>query len=285
LGIFGPFRPMRSPWGPQTNILDFVRVVLVVLKIFIYLTKPQTDLLTKGLDFRPTPRQVPTVDYITATEKAAISIGTNTAAAADLRNTINHILKNPKPYTSNLNREEIRALTDLRKIPNITILPADKGRATVVMDTSQYLRKMTPHTTGNPSNLLLPVDPTTEYKEALTKTLQPLSDIDYTLFKQVRPTREVTPRMQGQPKVHKPPDDQGQYPFRPIVSGRDSITQKSPKKATPDTRLVQIVFSQPDQVVWFQFLLPDISQTLQDHMYLSKYHNLCNYSKMVINSI
>jgi hypothetical protein len=30
--------------------------------------------------------------------------------------------------------------------------------------------------------------------------------------------------MQGQPKVHKTPDDQGQYPFRPIVSGRDSIT-------------------------------------------------------------
>jgi hypothetical protein len=30
--------------------------------------------------------------------------------------------------------------------------------------------------------------------------------------------------MQGQPKVHKPKDDEGQYPFRPIVSGKDSIT-------------------------------------------------------------
>jgi hypothetical protein len=30
--------------------------------------------------------------------------------------------------------------------------------------------------------------------------------------------------MQGQPKVHKPTDEQGQYPFRPIVSGRNSIT-------------------------------------------------------------
>ena len=35
--------------------------------------------------------------------------------------------------------------------------------------------------------------------------------------------------MQGQPKVHKTPDDQGQYPFRHIVSGRDSITAPTAK--------------------------------------------------------
>jgi hypothetical protein len=35
--------------------------------------------------------------------------------------------------------------------------------------------------------------------------------------------------MQGQPKVHKPPDDQGQYPFRPIVFGRDSLTATTSK--------------------------------------------------------
>jgi hypothetical protein len=35
--------------------------------------------------------------------------------------------------------------------------------------------------------------------------------------------------MRGQPKVHKPSDDQGQYPFRPIVSGRDSLTASTSK--------------------------------------------------------
>jgi hypothetical protein len=35
--------------------------------------------------------------------------------------------------------------------------------------------------------------------------------------------------MQGQPKVYKTPDDQGQYPFRPIVSGRDSLTAPTAK--------------------------------------------------------
>ena len=97
------------------------------------------------------------------------------------------------------------------------------------MDTSQYHRKMIPHTSGNPSNLVLPTDPTAEYTAALTETLLPLSDINFSLYQQIRPTREVTPCMQGQPKVHKPPDDQGQYPFRPIVSGRDSLTAPTSK--------------------------------------------------------
>jgi hypothetical protein len=35
--------------------------------------------------------------------------------------------------------------------------------------------------------------------------------------------------MQGQPTVHKLPDDQGQYPLRPIVSGRDSLTAPTAK--------------------------------------------------------
>jgi hypothetical protein len=35
--------------------------------------------------------------------------------------------------------------------------------------------------------------------------------------------------MQGQPKVHKPLDDQGQFPFRPIVSGMGAITQPTSK--------------------------------------------------------
>jgi hypothetical protein len=84
---------------------------------------------------------------------------------------------------------------------------------------------MIPHTSGNPSNIILPTDPTTEYKASLNEALLPLSDhIPFPLYKKLHPTREVTPCMQGQPKVHKPPDDQGQYPFRPIVSVRDSLT-------------------------------------------------------------
>jgi hypothetical protein len=63
----------------------------------VTLTQPQIDHLTKGLAFRPTPKHTPTTDYITATELAANAIGTNTAAAANLRNTVAHILKLTQP--------------------------------------------------------------------------------------------------------------------------------------------------------------------------------------------
>jgi hypothetical protein len=129
-----------------------------------------------------------------------------------------------------ITKEETKALHDLKKTPDITILPTDKGRATVIMDTSQYHRMMIPHTSGNPSNIILPTDPTTEYRTSFAATLQPLSDVlPYQIYQKICPTREVTPRIQGQPKVHKTPDDQGQYPFRPIVSGRDSLTAPTVK--------------------------------------------------------
>jgi hypothetical protein len=64
----------------------------------VTLTQPQINILTKGLAFRPTPKRVPIIDFITATEKAAATIGTHTAAAADLRNAVAHILSHLSLY-------------------------------------------------------------------------------------------------------------------------------------------------------------------------------------------
>jgi hypothetical protein len=79
----------------------------------ITLNQPQINILTKGIAFRHTPRHPPTIDFITATECAAIAIGTDTAAAADLRTTVAHILSHPKTSSSSITLEEARAITDL----------------------------------------------------------------------------------------------------------------------------------------------------------------------------
>ena len=47
--------------------------------------------------------------------------------------------KCPKP---NLSRQELQALTDLKRNSDIMILPADKGRATVVLDKVEYDEKV-----------------------------------------------------------------------------------------------------------------------------------------------
>jgi hypothetical protein len=131
-----PPHPTPSP-PPATNPKDR----WLFNKSSIYLTQLQVNILTKGLAFPPTPRHAPTIDFIIATECAAIAIGTDTAAAANLRTTVTHILTHPKTSPSNITPEENQAITDLRKIPNITIFPADKGCATVIMDTPNTTAK------------------------------------------------------------------------------------------------------------------------------------------------
>jgi len=66
------------------------------------------------------------------------------------------------------------------------------------MDTAQYHRKMLPHTSDNPSNLIISTDPTKEYKESLIKTLLHIKPhLPFYIYRQLYPTREVTPHMQG----------------------------------------------------------------------------------------
>jgi hypothetical protein len=105
-----------------------------------------------------------------------------------------HILNHPKAYPSNITPDETKAIRELRTNKEITIFPADKGRATVIMDTTQYIHKMVPHTSGNPSNLILPTDPAKKYKDFLIQTLTLIEPyIPLSLYRQVYPTRKVTP--------------------------------------------------------------------------------------------
>ena len=45
---------------------------------------------------------------------------------------------------SNLNKDQRQALKDLSKEKSILVLPADKGRCTIVMDTDDYETKVRP---------------------------------------------------------------------------------------------------------------------------------------------
>ncbi|KAI8517802.1 hypothetical protein Bbelb_038190 [Branchiostoma belcheri] len=62
--------------------------------------------------------------------------------AEALRTKVATTLKVSKPPASNITREERTALKDLATNQDILILPADKGRCTVVLDREQYDRKV-----------------------------------------------------------------------------------------------------------------------------------------------
>ena len=76
---------------------------------------------------------------------------------------------------SNLSKDELKALDELKKDQDIRILPADKGRIVVVLDTAEYKQKC--------ENLLKDTatyknlgskDPTSKYKKELVNVLQEL---------------------------------------------------------------------------------------------------------------
>jgi len=100
------------------------------------LSEPETSVLAKGLNFATAPSVIPIDEYVLSTEKACSQLAP--AKAESMRGEITNILKKAKPPVFNISKEEKLALDKIRKDTSIQILPADKGRATVIMDKDDY---------------------------------------------------------------------------------------------------------------------------------------------------
>ena len=84
------------------------------------------------------------------------------------------MLKNAKPPKSNISREERQALADLKNDDTIYTVPADKGRAVVVMDRSVYEAKMGALLSDTKTYEKLKKTPTAKYKTQVIDTLKDL---------------------------------------------------------------------------------------------------------------
>lgn len=97
--------------------------------------------LAKGLNFAVVPDKVPVVELITATESAIQNNKFPEAEDKQLCTKISMTLSSAKPL-GNLGKQEKQAVTSLSKDHNITILPADNGRCTVVVNKEDYREKV-----------------------------------------------------------------------------------------------------------------------------------------------
>ncbi|XP_078384814.1 uncharacterized protein LOC144667294 [Oculina patagonica] len=107
------------------------------------------------------------------------------------------------------------ALKSLKEDESITVLPADKGRASVVMDADTYRTKMSTLIENGPYQLLNK-DPTDRLTRKLSKellTLKRNGDLLEAVYNKIRPRHKQPPRIYGLPKIHK-----ADIPLRPIVS-------------------------------------------------------------------
>ena len=190
------------------------------------LSDPELSILKKGLNFAVIPRRVPVVDTITATEAACRDL--NSGDANELRARVSGILKrHDRVKEQNVSKQEWQAIEQLKRDDTIMILPADKGRVTVVMKKSEYQEKCEHLLNDEKTYKKLKGDPTRKYKAELGNVLRDLKDrkiITPDLHRKLYPTVDQPPRFYGLPKVHK-----NNIPLHPIVSSIGTITYECVK--------------------------------------------------------
>ena len=112
-----------------------------------------------------------------------------------------YLIKRAKLPKPNITKNERTSLQKLQKDDKFAILPADKGRSTVLMNTTEYKEKMEALVGAESTYTKLNKDPTNRYKNKLVGTLgrwkreKQISDNLY-------PDSEEPPKLYGTPKEH-----------------------------------------------------------------------------------
>ena len=183
------------------------------------LTSEQKSVLGKGLNFAVSPENIPVDEIITATELACSKLPP--CAANDLRAEIVGKVRTARKPEPNISKGEQKAIQELKRLDDLVIIGADKGKATVVLDKCEYDSKVKDMLSDESTYEKLSFNPTARYKKKLVEILQRLSEekkINRTQYDYLYPTSESTPRLYCTPKIHKP-----DVPLRPIVDYTGSI--------------------------------------------------------------
>ena len=144
-----------------------------VINLSIYkLSRNQNKILVKGLNYAVTPEKIPTEEFVVAAEQATWSLPQE--QKDKLRADVTGVLKSAKVPKQNITRQERTALKGLQKEKSITILPADKGKATVIMETREYQEKIKEMLNDEATYEKLKKDPTKKYKAELIRMVNSL---------------------------------------------------------------------------------------------------------------
>ena len=169
-----------------------------------FITYRSEHVLSKGLNFAITPDTLLVEEFVVAIEKGCHKMEADKAES--FRNDVLGVLSSAKCPQPNMNVQERKALFDLKKNQSILILPADKGRATVVVDKDDYEKKVSDMLGDRKTYEELKRDPTPIYKRKLMSVLTRLKDedkISSDMYFRLYPTSEKIPQLYCLPKIHK----------------------------------------------------------------------------------
>ena len=195
------------------------------------LDENETQVLSYGLKHSVTPKRIPTDDIVSSVESVLARQRELTELTKDdIRSRIASTLQSASLTDCNLTKDELHALRRLRNDKDIVILPADKGRVTVVMDKKDYTDKMDSLVNDKQTYEPLKRDPTPALQQRLNSKLLDLKKtetIDIQLYYRLRCRVLQSAKLYGLPKLHKP-----NIPMQPIVSFCGSPTYQLSKHLT-----------------------------------------------------
>ena len=157
----------------------------------------------KGLNFAVTPANIPATEIIAKVEAAARQL--DTEQADTVRRALNGILQQAEPPEPNITKEMRDALKSLKEDESIMVLPADKGRASVVMDTDTYRAKISTLIENGPYQLL--------NKLKIRQTVRKAAYLEAKWISIRGRLQQDQPKIYGLPKINK-----ADVPLRPSVS-------------------------------------------------------------------
>lgn len=177
--------------------------------------------MEKGLNYVIAPKSIPFEEIIVGVEDCLVKNQMRKDDLEAIRQDVSSILRKAKPPSVNLAGTEFHALKTLREDPDLTILRADKGNSTVVMNTCDYNQKITALLSDVSTYKPVKRDPTPKVVKSTTELLSKHSESLNLDVKSLIPSCPVPPKLYGLPKIHKQ-----DAPLRPIVSQIDAPTYR-----------------------------------------------------------
>ncbi|BHF83210.1 hypothetical protein SprV_0802635200 [Sparganum proliferum] len=161
------------------------------------------------------------VDFIAALEATLSKTDTTEDSKNAIRQRVASLIISHRPRRT-IPSAEVKAIRELKRDDEIVIVPADKGRATVVLDKSEYVAKAQQLLNDNQSYKVIDSDPMKALVGKINKSLNQMRNekaISEKDWRQMKPQDAALARFYGLPKIHKP-----NVPLRPIVALKGTPT-------------------------------------------------------------
>ena len=118
-------------------------------------------------NFAAAPTQIPTHRILAAVEKSLTKF--TIGEANHVRSKVIGVIRKHRPPKPTLNSEEAKALKELRNVKNLVISKADKDNTTVVLDKTDYGKRLLNMLEDNTTYQQLQKDPTPNTKRTVNE--------------------------------------------------------------------------------------------------------------------